>query len=133
VARQILVNLVANALDAVASVKDGEPGSVWVTAQIEEGKSPARALELVLRVSDSGPGLAAEAASRMFEPFYTTKGRGKGTGLGLAICRELTLSLGGRIEGTSDPGHGTSFTLRIPNGDDVARRTQIAQGAKQVA
>jgi signal transduction histidine kinase len=127
--RQILVNIVANALDAVATLKDGETGAVAVRAQVEEGKSRP---ELVLRVSDNGPGLAPEALSRMFEPFYTTKGRGKGTGLGLAICRELVHSLGGRIDGTSEPGRGTTFTVRVPKGDDIVRRGQYTT-TKQLA
>jgi signal transduction histidine kinase len=126
VVRQVLVNLVANALDAVTPVS---AGAVHVRAQLEDGKN--RTPELVLRVSDNGPGIASEALGRMFEPFYTTKGRGKGTGLGLAICRELIQSLGGRIEAASEPGKGTTFTVRLPNGDDVTRRAQIAAGGKQ--
>ncbi len=135
VVRQILVNLIANALDAVSTIKEGEPGHVTVRAQTTDApRAPGRGgVELTLRVSDTGPGIAPEAFSRMFEPFYTTKGRGKGTGLGLAICRELANSLGGKIEGTSEPGRGTTFTVRVPNGDEIARRTQATAGVKQAA
>jgi signal transduction histidine kinase len=126
VMRQILVNLTANALDAVTTPREGERGLVQVKAQLEEAKGPGRSHELVLRVIDNGPGVAPEALGRMFEPFYTTKGRGKGTGLGLAICRELTQSLGGKIDATSEPGRGTTFTVRIANGDELARRAQAA-------
>lgn len=126
VARQVLVNLIANALDAVSATA----GAVVVRGQLEDGRN--RTPELVLRVSDNGPGIAPDALGRMFEPFYTTKGRGKGTGLGLAICRELVQSLGGRIEAVSEPGKGTTFTVRLPNGDEVTRRGQIAAGAKHV-
>ena len=133
VVRQILVNLVANALDAVAQ-KEGGDGFVTVRAAAEE-RPGARASgrELVLKVMDTGIGLNPEQLARMFEPFYTTKGRGKGTGLGLAICRELVQALGGRIEVTSEPGRGTTFTVRVPDGDEVSRRAQAAAGAKQVA
>lgn len=133
VVRQILVNLVANALDALAQ-KEGE-GAVTVRASGEERSTVkgGAGLDLVLKVSDTGIGLSGEQLGRMFEPFYTTKGRGKGTGLGLAICRELAQALGGRIEAASEPGRGTTFTVRIPNGDEVVRRVQAAAGAKQAA
>ena len=127
VTRQVLVNLVANSLDAVAANRDVEDGQVVVRAQAEDGKAPGRR-ELVLRVVDNGPGLSPDAVGRLFEPFYTTKGRGKGTGLGLTICRELVQSFGGRIEGSSEPGRGTVFTVRIPNGDELPRRAQQKTG-----
>ena len=50
---------------------------------------------MLITVSDTGHGIAPDDLRRIFEPFYTTKGRGKGTGLGLAICRQLTAALGG--------------------------------------
>jgi len=61
-----------------------------------------------------GTGIAPEDLRRIFEPFYTTKGRGKGTGLGLAICRELAKALGGTIAVQSTPGQGSAFSLRLP-------------------
>jgi signal transduction histidine kinase len=131
VARQIIVNLVANALDAVSTSRDADHAGVTVRASAEDSKTPGRR-DLVVRISDTGPGLSQEAVGRLFEPFYTTKGRGKGTGLGLAICRELAQSLGGKIEGASEPGHGTTFTVRIPNGDEVARRAQVVAVTKPV-
>ena len=57
---------------------------------------------------------------RIFEPFYTTKGRGKGTGLGLAICRELATALGGRITVDSQPGRGSTFTVMLPRSERKA-------------
>jgi signal transduction histidine kinase len=132
VTRQVLVNLIANALDAVSAMKDNESAHVTVRAVAEDGKAAGRK-ELVLRVVDNGPGLAPDALGRLFEPFYTTKGRGKGTGLGLAICRELAQSLGGRIDGVSEPGRGTTFTVRLPNGDEIVRRVQATAGMKPVS
>jgi signal transduction histidine kinase len=111
--RQILVNLLTNAADAV--LQSGESGNIRV-----DGRSSDGALELAVR--DSGVGIAADDVARIFEPFYTTKGRGKGTGLGLSICRELALALGGRISVESAPGRGSTFTLRLP-------RTSAAQKA----
>jgi signal transduction histidine kinase len=106
--RQILVNLLTNAADAVLQ-SDGK-GGIRV-----DGRAVDSAVELA--ISDDGVGIAAEDVARIFEPFYTTKGRGKGTGLGLAICRELAGSLGGRISVESAPGRGSTFTLRLPRNE----------------
>ena len=100
--RQIILNLVSNALDAV-----GPGGRVTLTAR-------AQGDDVFVSVADTGHGIAADDLKRIFEPFYTTKGRGKGTGLGLAICRQLTTALGGAISVESEPGKGSIFTLRLP-------------------
>ena len=112
--RQILINLLTNAIDAVGG-REGGRGRVAVSAAEQGGA-------IHLQVSDDGVGIGAEDAARIFEPFYTTKGRGKGTGLGLAICRELATALGGRLSVESRPGQGSTFTLRLPAGP----RTQSA-------
>ena len=65
-------------------------------------------------VIDISHGIAPHDLRRIFEPFYTTKGRGKGTGLGLAICRELTAALGGTISVHSEPGQGSTVYVRLP-------------------
>jgi two-component system, NtrC family, sensor kinase len=106
--RQILVNLLNNAADAVLQ-RDGA-GSIELSTQLADGN-------VVLSVRDDGVGIAPDDVARIFEPFYTTKGRGKGTGLGLAICRELAVALGGRISVESEPGRGSTFTLTLPRGD----------------
>jgi len=76
----------------------------------------------LLSVKDSGPGIGPEERKRIFEPFYTTKPRGKGTGLGLAICREIASALKGRIEVESQPGQGSTFTLLFPAPPSDKRR-----------
>jgi signal transduction histidine kinase len=100
--RQIVVNLVSNALDAVD--KDG---------RIEIAARPIGD-DVLITVRDTGHGIPPDDLRRIFEPFYTTKGRGKGTGLGLAICRQLTAALGGVISVESVPGEGSTFTVRLP-------------------
>jgi signal transduction histidine kinase len=100
--RQIVINLLANALDAVE-----RGGHVSLGARAERDA-------VIITVADTGTGIPPEDLRRIFEPFYTTKGRGKGTGLGLAICRELTAALGGDITVESAPGRGSTFTLRLP-------------------
>jgi signal transduction histidine kinase len=100
--RQIVVNLVSNALDAV-----DRAGRVSIVAAAEDS-------DVLITVSDTGHGIAPDDLRRIFEPFYTTKGRGKGTGLGLAICRQLTAALGGAISVQSEPGRGSTFFVRLP-------------------
>jgi len=80
-----------------------------------------------IAVADTGAGISPEDLRSIFEPFYTTKGRGKGTGLGLAICRELSKALGGSIEVESTPGKGSTFTVHLPlhaasDGESGARK-----------
>jgi signal transduction histidine kinase len=108
--RQILVNLLTNAADAV--LQAGGSGAVEVSLQ-------ANGNVAAIVVRDEGVGIGADDAARIFEPFYTTKGRGKGTGLGLAICRELALAMGGRISVESSPGHGSRFTVSLPLGAPI--------------
>ena len=100
--RQILINLLSNAFDAI-----GKSGHVTVTAGLKNSR-------VDIAVSDTGAGISPEDQRSIFEPFYTTKGRGKGTGLGLAICRELSKALGGSIEVESTPGKGSTFTVHLP-------------------
>jgi signal transduction histidine kinase len=100
--RQIVVNLISNALDAV-----DRDGRVTVSAE-------PLGDEVLITIGDTGHGISAEDLRRIFEPFYTTKGRGKGTGLGLAICRQLTAALGGSISVESRTGEGSRFFVRIP-------------------
>jgi two-component system NtrC family sensor kinase len=102
--RQIVMNLVSNALDAV----DGD-GAVEVAAR-------SAGEDVLITVRDTGHGIAPDDLRRIFEPFYTTKGRGKGTGLGLAICRQLTAALGGGISVESTTGEGSTFAVRLPRG-----------------
>jgi len=100
--RQIVINLLTNAFDAIV-----REGRVRVSARVKDGM-------VNIAVSDTGAGIAPEDLRSIFEPFYTTKRRGKGTGLGLAICRELAKALGGSIEVESAPGKGSTFTVHLP-------------------
>ena len=94
---------VANALDAV-----DENGRIEIAA------APDRRRRAHHRAATPAHGIPPDDLRRIFEPFYTTKGRGKGTGLGLAICRQLTAALGGAISVESAPGKGSTFIVRLP-------------------
>src|SRR5207237_62291 len=117
--RQIVINLLTNAADAIAHGSGSGFGRIHLS-----GRASERGFELSVR--DDGSGIPAEDLARIFEPFYTTKGRGKGTGLGLAICRELTAALGGTISVESRFGEGSTFTLRLPrHGAPAERRGEL--------
>lgn len=114
--RQVLLNLVLNAIDAM-----GDGGTVRLRVDIEEradraGKSTRSAERaarwVVIRVADDGPGVQADVEKRLFEPFVTTKETGMG--LGLAICRRIVESHDGRIAGTNRDAGGAEFTIRLP-------------------
>jgi signal transduction histidine kinase len=98
---QVWANLVDNALDAIA-----EGGHVTVAARAEGPK-------VVVRVTDDGPGIPAEARGRIFDPFFTTKPVGKGTGLGLDIVRRLLDRNDGSIDLQTEPGR-TEFRVTLP-------------------
>lgn len=121
--RQILINLLSNAFDAI-----GSHGRVTVRAGVQNGM-------VDIAVSDTGVGIAPEDLRSIFEPFYTTKGRGKGTGLGLAICRELAKALGGSIEVESTPGKGSTFTVRLPlhGGGEDPNAQRLESGTRRLS
>lgn len=99
---QMLLNLVANARDAVV-----EKGQVTVSVL-------CLANEARLVVRDDGEGMSPEVLGRAIEPFFTTKPSGMGTGLGLSSVHTLVEAQGGRLELTSVPGRGTTVTLCWP-------------------
>ncbi|MCU0682926.1 MAG: ATP-binding protein [Polyangiaceae bacterium] len=99
---QVFVNLLTNACDATA------PGGLVVVDAEAAGR------DVLVRVTDAGAGLSAEAAARAFEPFFTTKGDEGGTGLGLALVGEIVREHGGEVALESEPGAGTTVTLRLP-------------------
>jgi two-component system C4-dicarboxylate transport sensor histidine kinase DctB len=105
--QQVLVNLIANAVDAVEALPDR---TIDITARRTGGK-------VALTVRDRGPGVPAAIAERIFDPFFTTKGVGKGLGLGLSISYNIVKDFGGTLEVMNHPAGGAVFTLRL----DAAR------------
>ena len=106
--RQVLVNLIKNAAEAL----DGHPEG-RIDIEVDEGEGYAS-----IEVTDNGPGVPEELGSRVFEPFFSTKGE-KGLGLGLDISRKIARSHSGDLDYVSTPGVGTRFRLRLPALADV--------------
>jgi nitrogen fixation/metabolism regulation signal transduction histidine kinase len=115
--RQVVHNLVQNALDAVAEQPDG---SVVVATELLRGEQgTARAVRL--SVQDNGPGFADKVLKRAFEPYITTKA--KGTGLGLAVVKKIADEHGARLRAGNVEPHGARVSLSFPLGADGAPRT----------
>ena len=106
---QVLSNLISNARHAMP-----EGGEIRVSVGIDRDEAGKDGPWALLQVGDSGTGMPAEVAARIFEPFYTTKRTGRGTGLGLSVVHGIVGAHGGRIDVTSRPGAGTTFAIRLP-------------------
>ena len=103
--QQVLLNIINNAHQAMLEVRGRR--ALKVSTFAEEGK-------ILIRVSDSGPGIAASIMEKVFEPFYTTKAAGQGTGLGLSLSQGLVKEHGGQIRVESLVGKGTTFIVELP-------------------
>jgi len=107
---QVFTNLIVNAADAM-----NEGGKLTVTTRLVHGsESPTDQRYLEIVFTDTGCGIASQNLDRIFEPFYTTKDKGKGTGLGLFVSYGIIEKHGGTIDVTSELGVATSFTIRLP-------------------
>lgn len=107
---QIVVNLISNAIDALA---DAEHRNITITLDETGNLStpPDRHTGLQIAIRDTGPGIETDKLAHIFEPFYTTKAVGDGMGLGLAISYNLASDLGAELTVDSQPGQGTVFYL----------------------
>ncbi|WP_451977375.1 sensor histidine kinase [Azospirillum endophyticum] len=123
---QVVVNLVANGLDALAG---REGGRLALSAATGDGR-------VRIRVADNGPGLSDEVLPRLFEPFFTTKDVGKegakegsgGLGLGLAISAGIVRDFGGALTGANGPDGGAVFTVDLPAAAPPTDQTAVQAG-----
>jgi two-component system NtrC family sensor kinase len=120
---QVALNLLVNALQAM----DPEPGRehvLTVSTRCADGQA-------LLVVSDTGSGITEENRQHLFEPFFTTKPVGVGAGIGLSVCANVVAKLGGCIDVESQPGKGTTFTVRVPQ-LRVEKESEPAEASAEV-
>jgi signal transduction histidine kinase len=103
--RQAISNLFRNSAEACDAV--GRRASIAVNGAVDH-----ESRQLIVTVADNGPGVPAQGASRLFQPFFTT--RPGGTGLGLAIVQRIVVGHNGRVTAANRAGGGAAFTLTLP-------------------
>jgi len=101
---QVFTNLIINAADAM----DGR-GRLTISSRPE-----VKAKQVILKFTDTGPGITPAIKDKIFEPFFTTKPPGKGTGLGLSVVYGVIQRHGGNVEVESPSGGGATFTIKLP-------------------
>jgi len=118
--RQVFLNLMLNAADAIAADAKNDSGRLHIrSSNIKGGIARETAADpmhkwLKIEVTDNGLGIDTVNLGNIFDPFFTTKEPGKGTGLGLAVCFMIVDSIGGKIFAESDRGKGTTMILKLP-------------------
>jgi len=115
-AEQMVLNLALNARDAMP---DG--GRLLIATHAEDGETP----QVRFEVSDTGLGIPEDVLPRIFDPFFTTKSQG--TGLGLVTVAEIVRSAHGRVEVESAPASGTTFRIRLPEGQALSQASETEQ------
>jgi two-component system, cell cycle sensor histidine kinase and response regulator CckA len=115
---QVIMNLILNARDAMPGggkiTIETKTGRLDSESALRRGMLPGPCISLI--VTDTGHGVDPETLQHIFEPFFTTKEKGKGTGLGLNMVLNIVREAGGDISVESTPGHGASFTVCLPTG-----------------
>lgn len=106
--QQVFLNIIVNAAQALTEAKKVERGKIMIRTYKKHDN-------VFIEIEDNGPGISKENAAKIFDPFFTTKPIGKGTGLGLNICYDIVTSKHhGDISVSSEPGIGTTFTIKLP-------------------
>jgi signal transduction histidine kinase len=119
--RQVFLNLILNAVDAIASKSSNGEGRLRIRSMVanrrgaaNDSLNPADQQVLEIAVIDKGVGITPENIADIFDPFFTTKEPGKGTGLGLSVSFMILEGLGGKISAASRVGEGTTIRVTLP-------------------
>ena len=107
----VLMTLAANARDAMSTAGGG---TLWLRAAADQAPDGMTRRAIRIELEDSGPGMDDDTLQHATEPFFSTKPRGRGTGLGLAMARGFAEQSGGRLLLRSQPGHGATAILWLP-------------------
>ncbi|MFH1746727.1 MAG: ATP-binding protein [Planctomycetota bacterium] len=118
---QVVLNLLANAIDAVP----GGQGIINVRTFYD-----AQARAVIISVTDNGPGVPPEQRDEIFRPFRSTKGQG-GTGLGLAVARKIVREMNGTLEHVEPPDGGAEFRVRLPSVQPESETPEDTHGPPQ--
>lgn len=107
---QVFVNIIRNALDAMASIDDKDPkAKKRIIIDLSGTRDQA-----TIRISDTGPGIGEETLGLLFDPFFTTKDPGQGVGLGLSVTYGIVRDFGGSIRAYNRAGGGACFEIQLP-------------------
>jgi len=120
--RQALLNLMRNAAEACAPADGG--GRVLVHGEVVRGEELGYQR---IRVTDNGPGIAADALPKLFRPFFTTKPNG--TGLGLAVVQKIIVQHGGQVEVRNRPEGGAAFIVTLPLPRELLKAVESKQAS----
>jgi len=118
--REVLVNMIYNAIDAMPS-----GGEIRLSSQESNGR-------VFLTIADNGSGMTPEVKSRLFDPFFTTKGK-SGTGMGLAVSFGIIRRHNGSIDVESEPGRGATFRISLPVAEETCIVSEINSALLDVA
>ncbi len=139
---QVIMNLVLNARDAMP--RGGRITIATTNAEFDDAEARAHGVRpgqyVVIAFSDTGDGMDEETMSHLFQPFFTTKPKGRGTGLGLSTVYSIVRQNGGDIWARSEPGVGSTFTICLPraelsaadNGTEMPPRRRAATGHETI-
>jgi signal transduction histidine kinase len=120
---QVFLNLIGNAIDAVVDARNQQHESI-ITISTEQIDSDW----IAIAIADNGIGIDVGVRSQIFDPFFTTKPIGQGTGLGLSISYQIVAEQhGGQLDCQSEPGKGTTFTIKIPLNQSVPASSGLSK------
>ncbi len=129
--RQVLLNCLINAVDAIAALEDDRQGEIEIISKTVVGNKQVESSDiLTVMIKDNGVGIVAEKLDTIFDPFFTSKEIGKGTGLGLFVSHSIVERFGGRMRAESVKREGATIIIELPlykSGSDLQGLGQVIE------